>query len=353
MPDGHPTGGCSEASHHPENGGYYIEGVNGVDKTQRESETGKIADNTLWAPGVYYPHMELKLCEGPYCSEADRVNGTEQSIATHTCSLLRFTYDPPSNVYEMADREHFENCDFTGATLRGASDAGQPSYDYVIEADHEKSIYYFASNPGCADGQKVAFNVMEDYAKNAAQCKSMALGSSRIQNCDCNHDFKETTVVEPCFSNFRQGCLEDMPDDLSCCNPKTEYKDGVFKNCGTCIPKSKEAEMLQTVADTLALNEDKKNEYAALDKCPSRYSGAYDAKCDMWKAIKACLGATGEALEECNCDMSWVVYQKHVETPTPTKAPTKGPQVNVDASGSSFLKLGILIEIACVLALTL
>jgi hypothetical protein len=309
----HPMGGCSEASHHPENGGYYIEGVAGVNNDDRSPVNGRRSDNSTWAPNTYYPHAEMKICTGMFCSQVAATVGTAQYIYAHTCGLLRFSYDAPSTVYEMADLDHFETCNFTGATLWGAANAGDPSFDYVIEMDHEKTYYYFASDPGCSTGQKVAVEVGDDYATNSAQCTSMGLGSSRIQNCDCNHQLRPTTLIEPCFTGFLTGCLSDMPDDLSCCNDATTYASGGYSNCGTCIPKSSEQQMQDTVIDTINFcdaNATACQAYADLSSCPSSWGSDYDPKCNQWKSIQACRDVTGDALEACNCDLRWVVYHQ-------------------------------------------
>ena len=36
---------CGVDTHHPENGGYYVEGINGVDNSADRSETGRRADD--------------------------------------------------------------------------------------------------------------------------------------------------------------------------------------------------------------------------------------------------------------------------------------------------------------------
>ena len=78
---------CNVDDHHPENGGYYIEGIAGIIPDSGDSTTGRRADNTTWAPNTYYPHGEMKLCEGMFCSDESRVNGTAQYVVAHTCGL--------------------------------------------------------------------------------------------------------------------------------------------------------------------------------------------------------------------------------------------------------------------------
>ena len=89
-----------------------------------------------------------------------------------------------------------QNCDFSNAVLRGASDAGSPHFDYMIEADHTHQVYYFASMDGCSSGQKVAVTVTGHYTSNSAQCSNMGIGSSRIRHCDCDHHLCHDHVGE-------------------------------------------------------------------------------------------------------------------------------------------------------------
>ena len=77
----------------------------------------------------------------------------------------------------------------------------------------------------------------------------MGAGSSRIQFCDCNHQLKPTTLIDPCHTAFVYGCLADMPDDLACCPDEGTVYDAVTRayihpaggSTGTCIAKSKMA----------------------------------------------------------------------------------------------------------------
>lgn len=313
---GAASAACNVDKHHPENGGYYIEGIAGIVSSERDGETGKRADNTTWAPNSYYPHAELKLCTGMFCSEEDRVNGSAQYVVAHTCALLRFSYDSSSTVYEMPDLHSFTTCDFFNAYLWGAADKGDPYFDYNIEDDHDKEVYYFASKAGCSSGQKVAVEVVDDYANNALQCSTMGAGSSRIQHCDCNHQLKGTTLIDPCHTAFVQGCLDDMPDDTSCCPGTYASYDAAsrqYVNGGTCIPKSKEAGMKKTVTETINLcasNATACSVYEGMAQCPSMYNPVeYDPKCNQWKTIQKCTDATGSTAEECNADLLWILYK--------------------------------------------
>merc|ERR1740130_1979579 len=186
------------------NGGYYIEGINGVDKTDRTAPNGRIADKTHWLNDTYYPHGEMKLCTGMFCSEAARTVGSAQTIFAHKC----------------------------------AANAGSPC-DVHYEANDEQKVYYYASQNACTTGQKVAVNLGDHFSDNYAQCFGMGAGSSRIQHCDCDHHLKVTTTIEPCFTGFVNGCEADMPDDLSCCPGADASYDMGYVNGGQCIPKSK------------------------------------------------------------------------------------------------------------------
>ena len=115
---------------HPENGGYYVEGVGHTNYSNPRGANGKPTDDIYWGKGQYYQHGEMKLCTGMFCSEEERTVGTPQYLPAHTCALLRFHYTAASGstVYQMADKDAFDACDFTGAVLRGGTADGEP-YD--------------------------------------------------------------------------------------------------------------------------------------------------------------------------------------------------------------------------------
>lgn len=215
---------CNTDEHHPENDGYYIEGVAGIDNTIETDETGRRSANTTWAKDTYYPHGEAKLCEGVYCGPVSSRVPQPQYLYAHTCALLRFSYlaNEASTVYELPSQQALDECDFSDATLLAAEDAGDPYFDHQIEADVEVDSYlYFASIVGCQSGQKVAVYVSGDYAVNYEQCYAMGLDSSRVENCDCDFKVSPSTLVDPCHTGFHDGCMASMPEDLSCCDTGT------------------------------------------------------------------------------------------------------------------------------------
>ena len=140
-------------------------------------------------------------------------------MTAHTCAAIRFEYAPDSGstVYELPNQQALDACDFSNAILRGDEAAGSPHFDVLIDYDHAKKVYFYASRVGCTEGQKVAVNVVEDYESNFAQCEGMGAGTNRIRHCDCNHAIRPTTLIDPCHTGFVYGCLRNMPDDLSCC----------------------------------------------------------------------------------------------------------------------------------------
>jgi hypothetical protein len=357
---------CNVGNHHPENGGYYIEGIAGVNSSQRDNVTGRRADKSAWTANTYYPHGEIKKCTGMFCSAAAKANGTAQYVVAHTCALLRFSYAPSSGstVYLMPDLNSFTTCDFTNAALVGAADKGTPHFDYPIEDDHAKKVYYFASKDHCADAenaQKLAVEVTDDYANNALQCETMGKGSSRIQHCDCNHQMKGTTLIDPCHTAFVKGCLADMPKSSvqrSCCPRKTASRysaagsynatTGKYVSGGTCVPKSKEQSMKEThnaTKDLCAQNATACTQYEALESCPSKYSSSYDPKCNMVKTWKMCndnmkLGRSASAAvtETCRTDMNWIVTMMMTTTTTTEAAVTMFTGCEDVKSGTSLEK---------------
>ena len=48
-------------------------------------------------------------------------------------------------------------------------------------------------------------------------CYNMAEGTYRIQHCDCDNHIRPSNTIDPCFTGYYDGCMADMPDDLSCC----------------------------------------------------------------------------------------------------------------------------------------
>ena len=160
-------------------GGLYVEGINGVINNERDRLSGKRADDGTWEPFMDYAHGEMVTC--PWCAMFGRPEGCSycEGVApypnyapAHTCAALRFEYGPESRstVYELPDQAALNACDFSNAILRGDEAAGSPHFDFLIDYDHEKKVYYFASLVGCTNGQKVAVEVSEDYEDTFATC---------------------------------------------------------------------------------------------------------------------------------------------------------------------------------------
>ena len=100
---------CNVDDHHPENGGYYIEGIAGVNNSDRSGPNGRRGDVSIWEQGRYYPHGELRLCTGMFCTPESRVTGTPQYVVAHTCARLRFSYSASSGstVYQFYNSNDF------------------------------------------------------------------------------------------------------------------------------------------------------------------------------------------------------------------------------------------------------
>ena len=266
-------------------GGFYVEGINGVISNDRDLASGKSADDGTWEAGRYYPdgQTESRQCGmWGYCSTPELwdaaastwlpgatywctagcptgpMSTIRHTLPAHTCAAIRFEYAPDSGstVYELPNQEALDACDFSGAILRGDEAAGSPHFDILIDYDHEQTVYFFASWLGCMDGQKVAVEVA-DYDSFFKTCEQMGADSSkRIKSCDCNHGINPSTLIDPCHTASVYGCLRNMPDDLSCCpDPDVVAAGGVtyqrsgmsgsYVNAtggsdgvGTCIPKS-------------------------------------------------------------------------------------------------------------------
>jgi hypothetical protein len=270
---------CSIANGHPETGGYYIVGVGGyqTDKGSPASKTGgnpvyahedpddpstygdygQVADDTLWTknPDSPYPDGMPKECIPWVTSRFSDCSSYSDSISVssvHTCSRLRFSYpaDSGSSVWKMKDNETFQACDFTDAvqmTEGGTLPSGKKYVDHPFDAGTMNTNFYFASQDGCNEGQKVVVRPFSEYTTPYNMCVGSGGGSSRIQQCDCNHALNGHTLNEICLTGFIDGCRAQEPDDRSCCpDPnKVKYEGGKYINGGNCIPKNKKDDFMK------------------------------------------------------------------------------------------------------------
>ena len=326
-------------------GGFYVEGVNGVINSERDLTSGKRADDGTWEVGIEYNHGQMVLCTGMFCSAESLVTPYPLYVTAHTCAAIRFTYAPNSSstVYELPNQQALDSCDFSHAILRGDEAAGSPHFDVLIDYDHDKTVYFYASRVGCTDGQKVAVNVVEDHESNFAQCEGMGAGSSRIRHCDCNHQLKPSTLIDPCHTAFVYGCLRDMPDDLSCCPDETVTYDDVTQkyvnatggshNTGTCTSKSKVASNLENVPILKDLRTSDPDRVSGFNAGPCvRYSfqAGYDPMCQFHKVITKC---DVEAKPyECQFDPAWIAWTTWTP-PSNNPPPPPTPMSFVDDVG--------------------
>ena len=323
-------------------GGFYVEGINGVINSERDLTSGKRADDGTWEVGIDYNHGQMVLCTGMFCSPDDKVTPKPKYVTAHTCAAIRFEYaaNSSSTVYELPNQQALDSCDFSNAILRGDEAAGSPHFDVLIDYDHDKTVYFYASRVGCTDGQKVAVNVVEDHESNFAQCEGMGAGSSRIRHCDCNHQLKPSTLIDPCHTAFVYGCLRDMPDDLSCCPDETvTYASGYINatggshNTGTCISKSKVESNLEMVPILKGLRTSDPARLSAFDGGPCvRYSfqTGYDSMCGFYKSISMCDVASKP--HECQFDPAWLAWTTWVP-PDDGTPPAPTPMSFVDDAG--------------------
>jgi len=222
-------GACNADEHHPQNGGYFIEGINGFGSIVDPTSTDKRKiTNSTWTTGIPYANGSLKYCTGPYCSETCRNDGCPDIIYGHTCSMIRFCYDNDSgsDVWLMPNEMAMAKCDFSEATQVGTTTDGSDDdcFNYYVEEDADLKLYLFASKAGCDTGQKAAVSV-DDFATVGDACYGMGLTTSRIKSCTCNYEDREmSTLSEPCHSQFIAGCnyhFPDLGDDDSCCDTKS------------------------------------------------------------------------------------------------------------------------------------
>jgi len=258
-------GACNVDEHHPLNGGYFVEGINGFVKNEttgsvlndpNSDETGHNPwTNSTWAVGIDYPDGSVEICTGRFCSEKCKTEGCAKVIEGTTCSHIRFCYEETSgsDLWKLPDEVALANCDFTNAEQVCSESAGSDTdcCNYIVEEDHNLEIYFFASKNGCEEGQRVAMKI-GDYDDVGNACYGMGLTSSRINKCTCT---AASTLSEPCHSEFRQGCLKNSPD-LSggdeCCG--TENCVGNHQNINHPTGEKMEQERVALCRDNIPGN---------------------------------------------------------------------------------------------------
>merc|ERR1719281_860733 len=262
-----------------------------------------------------------------YC--CDTLPETHSLLTMQTCALMRFSYpaDSGSTVFRMKDNSSFQACDFTDAEQideAGTLPSGLKHVDFPIDHDNTNTHYYFASQNGCDEGQKVAILTTSSYVENFDSCFQMGFTdrANRVQNCDCKGQFYRLSGFQAaCHAGYVGGCLSQMPDDTSCCNPDTVAKGYMnYKDGGNCIPKSKKQEFIQNARDTYHLcgagnvgptqTEVDQCAFFLTGHCPWRSSGgyygapyiyntltdsidgnasAYEPLCEMWYEVSHCM----------------------------------------------------------------
>jgi hypothetical protein len=168
-----------------------------------------------------------------------------------------------STVFLMPNNDTFQACDFSTATQLtdgGTLPSGDSFIDYVFEDNSLDRAFYFASQNGCEEGQKIAVKVVDLYATEYEQAKKDGARSDRIRHCDCDHAIMTTPMsTEAAHAGFVDGCKSEMPEDLSCCpgdgdigvemvrgryGTSAQYTGG-----GNCMRKSDQPWMVETARE--------------------------------------------------------------------------------------------------------
>lgn len=301
------TAQCNENDHHPKNGGFFLTGAAGLSNTtDLDSSHGEKRPDNTWAPGIYYPYGEKKVCDpevdGRGCrAPCDTEPGCEQFYSTHTCSILHFCPLPENPetevIYELPDFQATDSCDFSNAIvlgeMNGANSDSNGCFKYAFEEDHELREYYFASKEGCADGQKLAAKV-QDFSMTADQCIAIGLNTPRIRNCDCRLEKKLSTLGEPCRTAFSDSCQDSLIATDECCEAGTCLS--IYEDYNHPEGKAKEDERKSLCNDDmpgLCYNEDgmgtDTNEMGSTNCCSMTCSqcGIQTAYGALWKECDA------------------------------------------------------------------
>jgi hypothetical protein len=339
------TGGtCTIDSHHPDNNGYHIIGVNGYKTIMADEDSddmttygdwGQKADDYLWSSSTTYPMAEMSECaKGLRMSGGGHhrsLFGDGRALGGHTgaprpspcrdeteehnwrlvqtCSIMRFRFSESSGstVFRMTNNDTFQACDFTDATELtdgGQLPSGAPFIDYVFEEGSLDNEFYFASQNGCEDGQKIAVKVVDLYETEYDPAYKAGTLSDRIQHCDCDHAIMSTSMsTEAAHAGFIEGCKSEMPVDLSCCPGDGEIGLGrssrgatIYTGGGSCMRKSEQAEMIATARELYRFCSMTENK-ATCDKYKS-------GDCPYWRVYihsQYAYNSMDDGLEGCSC----------------------------------------------------
>jgi hypothetical protein len=278
-------GKCSTKNGHPENGGYYVTGFGwkkddaGANVMANEDPNDKStygkwgvpSDDTLWTknPAKAYPAGEALDCtpNARYGTTCTDITENFKFLTKSTCAIMRFSFADESTVHVMKDKAAFEACDFSSATKLtdgGEFTDGTNYIDFPLEQDMIDQQFYIASETGCAEGQKVALAVINEYADTYEACFDMGTETNKIQHCDCDHSIRGIGSNEVCGTGFIDGCKDQLPDDLSCCPGDDAHyvkvgMGGNYMKGGSCIPKNKQVEKMQTAQSVYDFCQDAAN----------------------------------------------------------------------------------------------
>jgi hypothetical protein len=250
---------------------FYVMGVSGYkdvmahkdpDDPSDMGKWGQKADDSLWTanPTTPYPDAQPKACKSYYgpCSwdDTDPLQTTHSYMSVETCATLRFSFPSASEstVYKLTNNDTFQACDFTGAeqiTTGGDLTTGDKFIEFAFDNDVLDQQFYFASQSGCTEGQKIAVTVVETMGKSYQEGFKEGQQTVRVQHCDCDHAINPDAAGSEAFHlGFVEGCKSQMPDDLSCCpgadvecsssrgGCKNIKYSNPYKNGGSCIHKS-------------------------------------------------------------------------------------------------------------------
>jgi hypothetical protein len=204
----------------------------------------------------------------------------------------------------MPNNDTFQACDFSTATQLtdgGTLPSGASFIDYVFEENSLNNAFYFASQNGCEDGQKIAVKVVGLYATSYDEGKIAGANSYRIQHCDCDHAVYAHSNNEAAHAGFVDGCKSEMPEDLSCC-PGTDVSASragynvKYTQGGNCMRKSDQPGMLATVRELYKFCSIVENK-ATCDRYKS-------GDCPYWRVYKTGVYAYNslmDGVEGCDC----------------------------------------------------
>ncbi|CAB9531628.1 unknown protein (Partial), partial [Seminavis robusta] len=193
---------------------------------QEQEDHGFVVENTVFV-GANAMTIVIGQDEDMVPSQVDWTDGvcySPISSGVHPGDKLHFEYQA-HNVYKMASKEHFLNCNFTDATL--LAQVGESPYDYAVAGDDTGEVLYFACQVGdhCASGTQKVQVAVSAFAGNPAADRPTVVSSYSLgTSTEACNEIQESGAVSQNDAQqanmLRSSCTDPEPTG----EPNTFYR---------------------------------------------------------------------------------------------------------------------------------